>query len=110
MAKKKEKKIPEKQLMYEQMLTQQLYGGQPSREEGIAKLQSEYDAWNARQDGIAKLQSDYDNWLNEQQKAQQPVDLFQKYSYYYLGPCKKHYALLNFLLLSSLHALSHPYK
>ena len=74
MAKKKEKKIPEKQLMYEQMLTQQLYGGQPSREEGIAKLQSEYDAWNARQDGIAKLQSDYDNWLNEQQKAQQPVE------------------------------------
>lgn len=74
MAKKKEKKIPEKQLMYEQMLTQQLYGGQPSREEGIAKLQSEYDAWNARQDGIAKLQSDYDNWLNEQQKVQQPVE------------------------------------
>lgn len=76
MAKKKENKapkIPAKQQMYEQILTKQLYGAPPTREEGIAKLQADYDAWNERQQGIAKLQSEYDNWLNEQMKAQQPV-------------------------------------
>lgn len=76
MAKKKENKapkIPAKQQMYEQILTKQLYGAPPTREEGIAKLQADYDAWNERQQGIAKLQSEYDNWLNEQNKAQQPV-------------------------------------
>lgn len=76
MAKKKENKapkIPAKQQMYEQILTKQLYGAPPTREEGIAKLQADYDAWNERQQGIAKLQSEYDNWLNEQKKAQQPV-------------------------------------
>lgn len=70
---KKEKQIPAKQQMYEQILTKQLYGAPPTREEGIAKLQADYDAWNERQQGIAKLQSEYDNWLNEQKKAQQPV-------------------------------------
>lgn len=76
MAKKKENKapkIPAKQQMYEQILTKQLYGAPPTREEGITKLQADYDAWNERQQGIAKLQSEYDNWLNEQKKAQQPV-------------------------------------
>lgn len=76
MAKKKENKapkIPAKQQMYEQILTKQLYGAPPTREEGIAKLQADYDAWNERQQGIAKLQTEYDNWLNEQKKAQQPV-------------------------------------
>lgn len=76
MAKKKENKapkIPAKQQMYEQILTKQLYGAPPTREEGIAKLQADYDAWNERQQGIAKLQSEYDNWLNEQKKTQQPV-------------------------------------
>lgn len=76
MAKKKENKVPKipaKQQMYEQILTKQLYGAPPTREEGIAKLQADYDAWNERQQGIAKLQSDYDSWLNEQKKAQQPV-------------------------------------
>lgn len=70
---KKEKQIPAKQQMYEQILTKQLYGAPPTREEGIAKLQADYDAWNERQQGIAKLQTEYDNWLNEQKKAQQPV-------------------------------------
>ena len=56
--------------MYEQIITKQLYGDRPTREEGIAKLQADYDTWKARQDGIAKLQADYDAW----QKAQQPVE------------------------------------
>lgn len=76
MVKKKENKVPKipaKQQMYEQILTKQLYGAPPTREEGIAKLQADYDAWNERQQGIAKLQTDYDSWLNEQKKAQQPV-------------------------------------
>ena len=69
----KERKIPAKQQMYEQILTKQIYGAPPTREEGIAKLQADYDAWNERQQGIAQLQADYDNWQKEQQKAQQPV-------------------------------------
>lgn len=74
MAKEKQKKqIPAEQRMYEQIITKQLYGARPTREEGIAQLQADYDAWKTRQDGIAQLQADYDNWQKEQQKAQQPV-------------------------------------
>lgn len=72
MAKKKEKQIPAKQQMYEQIITKQLYGAQPSREEGIAHIQEDYNNWKQRQDGIAKLQSDYDNWLKAQQPAETP--------------------------------------
>ena len=70
---KKEKQIPVKQQMYEQIITKQLYGDRPTREEGIAKLQADYDTWKARQDGIAKLQADYDAWQKAQQ-PQQPVE------------------------------------
>ena len=59
--------------MYEQIITKQLYGDRPTREEGIAKLQADYDTWKARQDGIAKLQADYDAWQKAQQ-PQQPVE------------------------------------
>lgn len=72
MAKKKEKQIPAKQQMYEQIITKQLYGAQPSREEGVAHIQEDYNNWKQRQDGIAKLQSDYDNWLKAQQPAETP--------------------------------------
>ena len=69
---KKEKKIPAKQQYYEQIISKQLYGAPPTREEGIAKLQADYDAWNQRQEGIAKLQADYDAWHKAQQPVEQP--------------------------------------
>ena len=69
---KKEKKIPAKQQYYEQIISKQLYGAPPTREEGIAKLQADYDAWNQRQEGIAKLQADYDAWHKSQQPVEQP--------------------------------------
>lgn len=69
---KKEKKIPAKQQYYEQIISKQLYGAPPTREEGIAKLQADYDAWNQRQEGIAKLQADYDAWRKAQQPVEQP--------------------------------------
>ena len=67
---KKQKQIPVKQQMYEQILTKQLYG---DPKDNIAKIQADYESWKARQDDIAKIQADYEAWSKAQQ-PQQPVE------------------------------------
>ena len=65
----KQKKIPAKQAMYEQILTQQLYG---NREEAFNSFKADYDNWNKRQQDIASFKADYDNWNKAQAPVEQP--------------------------------------
>lgn len=68
---KKEKQIPIKQQMYEQMITSQLYGDQPTQEE---KIQKSYDEWKANKDTTARIQERYDAWLAEKNKTKEPQE------------------------------------
>lgn len=68
---KKEKQIPIKQQMYEQMITSQLYGNQPTQEE---KIQKSYDEWKANKETTARIQERYDAWLAEKNKTKEPQE------------------------------------
>lgn len=69
---KKEKQIPIKQQMYEQMITSQLYGDQsPTSQANLDKIQKTYDEWQNTKATTAKIQEHYNAWLDERKKAKE---------------------------------------
>lgn len=69
---KKEKQIPIKQQMYEQMITSQLYGDQsPTSQANLDKIQKTYDEWQNTKATTAKIQEHYNAWLDERNKAKE---------------------------------------
>ena len=72
---KKEKQIPFKQQVYEQMLTSQLYGDQsPTSQANLDKIQKSYNEWQSNKETTARIQERYNAWLEERKKSQQPSE------------------------------------
>lgn len=73
---KKEKQIPIKQQMYEQMITSQLYGDQsPTSQANLDKIQKTYDEWQNTKATTAKIQEHYNAWLDERKKAKEATSV-----------------------------------
>lgn len=77
--KKEENTIPHyggnsaEQQRYESLITKQLYGDQPTREEKFEQFKADFDAYNKRQEGLAKFKEDYNAWLKTQTPEQLKV-------------------------------------